>query len=215
MRRHASSAARPRPSNAMARVAVRLLAVRLPPPCWLRLRRGGCGVSMRVGARMPRCLTRRSCLKGAAKQRSEFCGAPRNRTDAGCPAAKRRGRRLGVAFSLVTFFWRRKREVTRMPGDSRPPPTAQACGQFREHASAPRFRQAQPERSGANAPGLRRAQPEQLEWCPGFDKLSPNGWGGWHSDFVRLSHPPPHAKSPPRATPQTAQAQSTRPPRSR
>ncbi len=27
-----------------------------------------------------------------------------------CPTAKRRGRRLGVAFSLVTFFWRSKRK---------------------------------------------------------------------------------------------------------
>ncbi len=28
-----------------------------------------------------------------------------------CPGAKRRGRRLGVAFSLVTFFWRSKRKL--------------------------------------------------------------------------------------------------------
>jgi len=47
----------------------------------------------------------------SAPARSEFCGAPRNRPDAGRPAAKRRGRRLGVAFSLVTFFWRRKRKL--------------------------------------------------------------------------------------------------------
>ena len=34
-------------------------------PCWLRLRRGVCGVRMRVEARMPRALTRRGCPNGA------------------------------------------------------------------------------------------------------------------------------------------------------
>jgi len=43
----------------------------------------------------------------SAPARSEFHGAPRNRTDAGLP---RRGRRLWVAFSLLTFFWRSKRK---------------------------------------------------------------------------------------------------------
>ncbi len=41
------------------------LDVRLSTPCWLCLRRGGCGVSMGVGAPMPRQLTRRGCLSGA------------------------------------------------------------------------------------------------------------------------------------------------------
>ena len=43
-----------------------------PAAGWLR---GG----MRVGARMLRQLTRRGCLNAAAKQRSEFHGAPRTR----------------------------------------------------------------------------------------------------------------------------------------
>ncbi len=43
----------------------------------------------------------------SAPARSEFHGAPRNRTAAGLP---RRGRRLWVAFSLLTFFWRSKRK---------------------------------------------------------------------------------------------------------
>ena len=55
-----SRAAQAGPSKAMARADVRLST-----PCWLRLRRGGCGVSMRVGARMPRELTRRGCPSGA------------------------------------------------------------------------------------------------------------------------------------------------------
>lgn len=43
-------------------------------------------------------------------ERSEFCETPRNASTAGCPGAKRRGRRQWVAFSLVTFFWRSKRK---------------------------------------------------------------------------------------------------------
>ncbi len=90
-----------------------------------------------------------------ALAQSEFHGAPHNRHDAGCPFAPRRGRRLGVAFSLVTFFWRRKRKLLacRATPGLRPQP---------KHAlqtSTPRFRQAQPERVGE---------------CTGFDGLSPN-----------------------------------------
>ena len=94
------------PSEAMARVAVRLSTPLLAAPAagWLR---GGMGVE----APMHRALTRRGCPSGAAQQRSEFHGAPRNRPAAGCPFAPRRGRRLGVAFSLVTFFWRSKRKL--------------------------------------------------------------------------------------------------------
>ncbi len=125
-----------------------------PTPCWLRLRRGGCGVSMRVEARMPRYLARRSCLNEAPKARSEFCGAPRNRPDAGRPVAQRRGRRLGVAFSLVTFFLATQKKVTRMPGDSRPPPSTKARGQISAR--------------------LRQAQPERIGMRPGFDKPRPN-----------------------------------------
>ncbi len=83
----------------------------LAAPAAGRLRGG-----MRVGARMLRELTRRSCLNGAPQARSEFCGAPRNRHDAGRPVAQRRGRRLGVAFLLGTFLWRSKEEVPRPPG---------------------------------------------------------------------------------------------------
>ena len=94
------------PSEAMARVAVRLSTPLLAAPAagWLR---GGMGVE----APMHRALTRRGCPSGAAQQRSEFHGAPRNRPGAGRPFAQRRGRRLGVAFSLVTFFWRSKRKL--------------------------------------------------------------------------------------------------------
>ncbi|PJI96942.1 hypothetical protein CLU85_1699 [Acidovorax sp. 69] len=104
-------AATARPSEAMARVGVQVFGFSAPHPCWLRLRRGGCGVSMGALAPMPCYLARRGCPSGAAQQQSEFHGAPRNRPDAGLPPhAPRGGRRLGVAFSLVTFFWRSKRK---------------------------------------------------------------------------------------------------------
>ena len=79
-------------------------------PFWLRLRRGACGVGMRVGARMLRHLTRRGCPNEAAQQRSEFHGAPRKRPDAGLP---RRGRRLGVAFFCLLFLARQEKKVPR------------------------------------------------------------------------------------------------------
>ncbi len=162
-----------------------LLVVRLSTPCWLRLRRGGCGVSMGASAPMPRCLARRSCLNVAAQQRSEFCGAPRNRRDAGRPAAQRRGRRLGVAFLLGTFLWRSKEQVPRLPGRL---PASALCQGTRQH-QRPGFDKLSPNgwdsaqastssaRTDGTAPRLRQAQPERMGQRPGFDKLSPNGWG--------------------------------------
>ena len=64
-RAQAPRAAQTGPSAAMARMDVGCLDVRLSHPCWLRLRRGGCGVSMGVEAPMPRELTRRGCPSGA------------------------------------------------------------------------------------------------------------------------------------------------------
>ena len=102
--------------------------------------RGGMGAS----APMLRHLTRRGCPSGAAQQQSEFHGAPRNRPDAGCPFAPRRGRRLGVALSLVTFFRRRERKLLarRATPGLRPQPKHAVSS-----ASEPQLRQAQPERS--------------------------------------------------------------------
>ena len=85
--------------------------VRLSHPCWLRLRRGGCGVSMGVEAPMLRELTRRGCPSGARQRKASSTAHPATDTTQVCPGAKRRGRRLGVAFSLVTFFWRSKRKL--------------------------------------------------------------------------------------------------------
>ena len=57
---------------------------------------------------MLRQLTRRGCLNGAANPRREFGGAPRKRPGAGCPVAKRRGRRQQGRPFLVTFFGQKK-----------------------------------------------------------------------------------------------------------
>ncbi len=130
-----------RPSEAMARVAVRLLEVRLSTPCWLRLRRGGCGVSMGVAAPMLRALARRGCPSGAAQQQSEFHGAPRNRPDAGLPRSEAKGSQTGGRLFFGDFLLATQKKVTRMPGDSRPPPSTKAHGTF-----SSRLRQAQPER---------------------------------------------------------------------
>ena len=97
-----------------------------PHPCWLRLRRGGCGVSMGVAAPMPRELTRRGCLNEAATQRSEFHGAPRNRPDVGLPRSEAQGSQTGGRLFFGDFLLAKQKKVTRTPGDSRPPPSPQA-----------------------------------------------------------------------------------------
>ena len=92
------------------------LDVRLSHPCWLRLRRGGCGVSMGVEAPMPRELTRRGCLNEAATQRSEFHGAPHNRLDAGLPLRSAKGSQTGGRLSFGYFSLAKQRKVPRPPG---------------------------------------------------------------------------------------------------
>ena len=84
------------------------LDVRLSTPCWLRLRRGGCGVSVGVEAPMLRALTRRGCPSGARQRKASSTAHHATDTPRVCPVAKRRGRRLGVAFLLLTFLWRSK-----------------------------------------------------------------------------------------------------------
>ena len=93
-----------------------MLAVRLSHPCWLRLRRGGCGVSMGVEAPMPRELTRRGCLNEAATQRSEFHGAPRNRHAAGLPLRTAKGSQTGGRLSFGYFSLAKQRKGPRPPG---------------------------------------------------------------------------------------------------
>ena len=109
------------------------LDVRLSTPCWLRLRRGGCGVSTRVEARVLRELTRRGCLNEAATQRSEFHGAPRNRHDAGLPRSEAQGSQTGGRLFFGDFLLAKQKKVTRSPGDSRPPPSTKARDPISNH----------------------------------------------------------------------------------
>ena len=130
------------PSNAMARVPVRLFT-----PCWLRLRRGGCGVRMGVAAPMPRCLARRSCVNGAPKARSKFCGAPHNRPAAGLPLRNAKGSQTGGRLFFGAFLLAKQKKDTR--------------------------RRATP---GLRPSTKHAAYQRACEQRPGFDKLSPNGW---------------------------------------
>ena len=73
---------------------------------------GGMGVE----APMLRELTRRSCPNGAAKQRSEFCGAPRNRPAAGLPRSKAQGSQTGGRLSFGYFSLAKQRTSTSAAG---------------------------------------------------------------------------------------------------
>ena len=94
----------------------------LAAPAAGRLRGG-----TRVGARVLRALTRRGCPSGAAQQQSEFHGAPRNRPDAGLPLRSAKGSQTGGRPFFGDFLSATRKKVTRMPGDSRLPPSKLAC----------------------------------------------------------------------------------------
>ena len=85
-------------------------------PLWLRLRRGVCGVGMRVEARMLCHLTRRICSNGAPQARSELCGAPRKRTNAGLPRSVAQGSQTVGRLSFGYFSLAKQRKVPRPPG---------------------------------------------------------------------------------------------------
>ncbi len=107
-RAQAPRAAQAGPSAAMARVDVRFAGSLLYAP-GARRARGG----MRVGARMLRELTHRSCSSGAPQARSEFCGAPRDRAPQVAPQRSEGVADSRVALSLVTFFRRDERKLLR------------------------------------------------------------------------------------------------------
>ncbi len=109
------------PSAAKARAAAWLFGCWMfdcPTPCWLRLRRGGCGVSMGVEAPMPCELTRRGCPSGAPQAQSEFHGAPRNRPAAGLPLRNAKGSQTGGRLSFGYFSLAKQRTSTSPAGAS-------------------------------------------------------------------------------------------------
>ena len=71
----------------------------------------------------------RVCLSDA--QRRELSETPPNPSTAGCPGAQRRGRRQWGRFLFGDFLLARQEKVTRLPGDSRPPPSKKACHSMR------------------------------------------------------------------------------------
>jgi len=107
-----------RPQRAQALYAAQRQAERSDGPCglpplvaapaagWLR---GG----MRVGARMLRELTRRGCSSAARQRVASFTAHPASAPPQVCPGAKRRGRRLGVAFFCLLFLARQEKKVPR------------------------------------------------------------------------------------------------------
>ena len=139
-------AATARPSEAMARVAVRLFGCSAIPPLLAAPATGRLRGEHGRKCAHASLTDSPQLFERSAPARSEFCGAPRNRPDAGRPAAKRRGRRLGVAFSLVTFFWRRKRKLLACRATPGLRPQHRRAAQSASSRAAPRFRQAQPER---------------------------------------------------------------------
>ena len=137
------SAGRLRPRGGAERSAAKQWPEWMFLPYPLCMRRGAQRAGWHVCRRthMLRELTRRSCLNVAPKARSEFCDAPRPRA----PQVARneaKGRRQRGCLFFGDFLLAKQKKATRMPGDSRPPPSTKA----RTPISA-RLRQAQPELS--------------------------------------------------------------------
>ena len=103
----------------------------LAPAMWGRAQRGpvwmfcspcpsGCAEERRVWR-----IRARVCLSDA--QRRELSETPPNLSTAGCPVAKRRGRRQWGRLSFGYFSLAKQRKVPRTPGDSRLPHSTRAC----------------------------------------------------------------------------------------
>jgi len=92
-------------------------------PVWMFCSPGpsGCAEERRVWR-----IRARVCLSDA--QRRELSETPPNPSTAGCPVAKRRGRRQWGRLSFGYFSLAKQRKVPRLPGDYRPPPSTKARG---------------------------------------------------------------------------------------
>ena len=111
-RAQAPRAAQAGPSAAMARMDVGCLDVRLSTPCWLRLRRGGCGVSMGVEAPMPRELTRRGCPSGARSAKRVPRRTPQPTRRRFAPSHREGVADWGSPFFWVLFFGEAKKSTS-------------------------------------------------------------------------------------------------------
>ena len=92
-------------------------------PVWMfcPLCPSGCAEERRVWR-----IRARDCLSVASSSET-----PPNPSTAGCPGAQRRGRRQWGRPFFGSFLSATRKKGTRMPGDSRPPPSTKACS----HAS--------------------------------------------------------------------------------
>ena len=88
-------------------------------PVWMfcSLCPSGCAEERRVWR-----IRARDCLSEASSSET-----PPNPSTAGCPGAKRRGRRQWGRPFFGPFLSATRKKGTRMPGDSRPPPSVTAC----------------------------------------------------------------------------------------
>ncbi len=112
----ACCAAHARPSRCASRhgqrgVQSRGRAQRWPAskPLWLRLRRGVCGVARAPQDARASWTDSPRLSERSAPARSEFCGAPRKRRDAGLPRSEAQGSQTWGRFSLVPFFGETKK----------------------------------------------------------------------------------------------------------
>jgi len=83
-----------------------------PHPCWLRLRRGGCGVSMGVAAPMPRELTRRGCPSGAPSAKRVPRRTPQPTRRRFAPSHSEGVADWGSPFFWVLFFGEAKKSTS-------------------------------------------------------------------------------------------------------
>jgi len=123
------SAQREPTPGAAAQAAAEWYPLPTPAGCAEKRRAWGGCVCRRTHAL--RDLACRSCLNGVRPkgERSEFCGTTPGPSIAGCPHSPGRangGRRLGAAFSLVTFSWRPRESYCAAGRTPRPPPSTKA-----------------------------------------------------------------------------------------
>ncbi len=126
-RAQAPRAAQPGPSEAMARWLFGCWMFGCPTPCWLRLRRGGCGVSMGVEAPMLRALTRRGCPSGARSAKRVPRRTPQPTRRRFAPERSAGVADWGSPFFCLLFFGEAKKSESPAGATTRPPPQTQAC----------------------------------------------------------------------------------------
>jgi len=151
-----------------------------PTPLRLRLRRGACGVARAAQhARASLTDSPRLFERSERSERSEFCGAPRKRCDAGLPRSEAQGSQTWGRLSLVPFFGEAKKGTA--------PPGAHP-GQRKKAAPTKH-------RTTANKSNARK---------PLTPTLSPEGRGsktGRAPPFANLFHPPDSVVRPRRTAP--------------